>query len=318
VSNKLGVWNAQNLPSGRVTGQSKALREAIKAPDGHVLIGADSSQIECRVIDYMAGDTMALQDFVNGVCPYSSLAVSLFNEGTPEQVKRDAKKGIEPWAGRRQISKSARLSLQFGSGANGFMNYCAVNGAKITLEEAEFYKSGFRRSKPALVNLWKQCGVVLERLHVGMTGSFGGVTGDLFYFDGTRKVLGQHIPAVRLPDGCWLNLPQLQQIEGNYGPTFMFIEMQGRKKEFVYMHGAKLAQQLTQATAFAAMKWYAGQIDYPIVLNSHDEHVVSVPIAHKESAVAHLTQVMSTSPPWAPTLPLACEVHVGGSYGELK
>jgi hypothetical protein len=146
-THRLGSADAlglQNLPSGRIKGQSKAMRESIEAPDGHELIGCDASQIEVRTIDYIAGDIQGVEDHRNGVCPYSSVAVQLYGEGTPDQIKRDAKKGIEPWASRRQVSKSARLSLQFGSGAEGFRLYCKTSGVTITAEEAEFYKSGFR------------------------------------------------------------------------------------------------------------------------------------------------------------------------------
>lgn len=308
----------QNLPSGRVKGQSKALRTAIQAPDGYELISADSSQIEVRVIDYMANDVQGIHEHTTGVCPYSSLAVRLYNEGEPAQIKRDAKKGVEPWASRRQMSKSARLSLQFGSGAEGFRLYCKTSGVTITPEEAEFYKSGFRKSKPALVQFWALCGKVLGAMLRGESGHFGGPDGKLFFYDGARTVIGQHIPGIRLPDGVWVSYPHLEQVEGKYGLTYRSAEKQGRKTEYVYLHGAKVAQQLTQAMAFGVMRHYATVIDYKIVLNSHDEHVLCVPIAQADAAAAELESLMKTAPPWAPGLPLDCEVHRGFNYGELK
>lgn len=318
VSGKMGVWNAQNLPSGRLQGQSKALREAIEVPDGYMLVGADSSQIEVRVIDYIAGDMKALDEHRTGVCPYSSLAVSLYGEGEAAQIKRDAKKGVEPWASRRQMSKSARLSLQFGSGAEGFRKYCKASGVTITTADAEFYKNGFRRSKPVLANFWKLCDRVLGAMQRGESGHFGGPDGKLFFYDGARTVLGEPIPGIRLPDGCWVSYPKLHTTEGKYGPSFVTVEMLGRKREVLHLYGAKVAQQLTQATAFSAMKWYATQTDRKIVMNSHDEHVLCVPASEADTTAAELEALMKAAPPWAPGLPLDCEVHMGRNYGELK
>ncbi len=98
----------------------------------------------------------------------------------------------------------------------------------------------------------------------------------------------------------------------------MTTEMTGRKADYLYWHGAKVAQNLTQAVAFSILKYYATVIDYKIVLNSHDEHVLCVPIAQADAASAELESLMKTAPPWAPGLPLDCEVHRGFNYGELK
>lgn len=313
-----GKVNMQNLPSGRIKGQSKALRESVEAPEGYLLVSADSSQIEVRTIDYMAGDSYGIEEHRRGVCPYSSLAVQLYGEGTPDQIKRDAKAGMEPWAQRRQMSKSARLSLQFGSGAEGFRLYCKANGVTITTEDAEFYKTGFRRSKRTLVNFWDQCGRVLQAMHRGESGYFGGLDGRLFFFDGARHVMGEHIPGILLPDGVWTSYPQLRLVEGRYGPTFVTTEMVGRKPNTLYWHGAKVAQNLTQALAFAVMKYYATKITERIVLNSHDEHVLCVKAEDAPRVAGELEALMKTAPPWVPGLPLDCEVHVGPNYGVLK
>jgi hypothetical protein len=311
--------NLQNLPSGRIKGQSKALRESIEAPEGHVLVGCDSSQIEVRTIDYIANNVQSLENFRRGVCPYSSVAVQLFNEGEPEQIKRDAKKGIEPWAMRRQIAKSARLALQFGQGGAGYQAYAKTQaGLTLTLEEAEHYKKAFRNANPAIVNMWRLGDKVLGAMLSGQSGQFGGPDGKLFFYDGARTVMGEPIPGVRLPDGVWVSYPKLELVEGKFGPSYRFCEMQGRKREYVYVHGSKFIQQLTQAMAFGAMKYYATVIDYKIVLNSHDEHVLCVPIAQADAAAAELESLMKTAPPWAPGLPLDCEVHRGFNYGELK
>lgn len=319
-----GSINLQNLPSGRIQGQSKALRTSIEpALDGYVLVGSDSSQIEVRTIDTIANDTVAMDNHRKGVCPYSVVAVQLFNEGTPEQIKADAKKGIEPWAMRRQIAKSARLALQFGQGGPGYSAYAFTSaGLRISVEDATVYAKTYRANNPSITKLWRDCGKVLEALVRGERGYFGGPSGHMFYYDGSRTVLGVPLPGIRLPDGMWLSYHDIRVEEGKYGKGYVFTEYKGRKRENHWLHGAKLAQQLTQATAFAVMKWYAVQIDthtnWRLVLNSHDEHVLCVPEHEAPAAKAYLEQLMTTVPDWAEGMPVACEAHIGRNYGELK
>ena len=108
------TYNVQNLPSGRQAGQNKALRTAIIAPPGYTLVGYDSAQGEIRCVDYIAAAHQSLQNFRDGICPYSSLAARMFGEGEAEQIKRDAKNGVAPWPLRRQIAKSARIGCLAG------------------------------------------------------------------------------------------------------------------------------------------------------------------------------------------------------------
>ncbi len=115
-----------------------------------------------------------------------------------------------------------------------------------------------------------------------------------------------------------MSYPELEAVEGKFGPTYRFVEMQGRKRNVIYIYGGKLIQNLTQFFAFSVMKWYAAQLEHKIVLNSHDEHVLCVPEAQTHVAAAELGALMKTAPPWAPGLPLDCEVKIGKNYGELK
>jgi hypothetical protein len=188
----------------------------------------------------------------------------------------------------------------------------------MDVAEAKTYIDGYRRSNAAVVQSWKLGERVLAALVRGEQGSFGGPDGKMFFYDGQRTVLGQHIPGVRGPEGCWMSYPELEAVEGKFGPTYRFVEMQGRKRDVIYIYGGKLIQNLTQFFAFSVMKWYAAQLEYKIVLNSHDEHVLCVPIAQADAASAELESLMKTAPPWAPGLPLDCEVHRGFNYGELK
>lgn len=92
-----GGLNVQNLSSGRKAGQSNALKRSITAFDGHVCVAADSSQVECRVLPYIANDQPYLQVFLDGKDPYSVLASQIYG-GDPDEIKRLAKAGVEPYS----------------------------------------------------------------------------------------------------------------------------------------------------------------------------------------------------------------------------
>ncbi|MEY4910067.1 MAG: hypothetical protein RL260_3785 [Pseudomonadota bacterium] len=69
--------------------------------------------------------------------------------------------------------------------------------------------------------------------------------------------------------------------------------------------------------AFGSMKYQAGLLDYPLVLNEHDAHYVTSSIVDAPHALANLGWAMEQTPPWAPGLPLACEKGQSASLGKL-
>lgn len=324
--------NVANLPSGRKAGQTNALKRAIiPRQPGHVLIGVDSAQIEVRILDYLAGDTKGLDEFRHGVCPYSSMALSVWpTEGVDaDAVKRLAKAGDELWAPRRQIGKTIVLGAGFGSGGLGFKTFAETTaGLKMTLEEATEYINKYRASKPKIPAFWRRCGRVLQALVDGQRGEFGGLDGKLFQFDGARRVLGVSMPGIRLPNGLWLSYPGLaihheerinQEGEPEMRKVFTFKTKKGRAVETVYTHSAVIAENCTQATAFAVMKWQARApviAENGLALNTHDEHVIAVPAEQAEAARDAMVAAMRTAPPWMPDLPLGTDDGIGASYGE--
>ncbi len=66
------------------------------------------------------------------------------------------------------------------------------------------------------------------------------------------------------------------------------------------------------------MKWQAVKIGqrYPVKLNTHDEHAITVIDRHIESATQWMTECMSSVPKWLAGLPVACEVSAAPRYGD--
>lgn len=468
--------NLQNMTSGRKAGQSDALKRSIIPLDpGEVFVGADSSQVEVRTLDYAADDWSGLEDFRKGVCPYSRLAAKMWpTEGIDAaEVKRLAKLEDELWAKRRQIAKAvvlacfdasttvltdrgavrivdvqptdklwdgqawvtcggvaargARMTVEFagtrvspdhlvltdggwvevqdaveldvvdfgerhlphplrgqrgsghghpaldtergtvrqaedaeglqlrpvfdlvncgprnrftvigadgqvfiahncgfGQGGAGFKVYAETQANLVfTDDEALGYVKQYREAKPRVVQFWRQCDRVLQALINGQRGEFGGPDGKLFHFDGARRVLGVHLPGIRLPNGTWLSYPNIRNTtvrelneetgEHEERKVVAYDNAKGRSVEQRFTWGGTLTENLVQALAFAVMKWQAGEevfLQHGLVLNCHDAHATIAPRAQAEQVKREVLAALSQCPPWAPGIPLGAEAAI--------
>ena len=74
--------NMQNLNRG------SALRKCLQAPDGHVLVVVDSSQIEARVLAWLAGQQDLLEQFAAGDDVYVRFASRIWPDTQIDELKR--------------------------------------------------------------------------------------------------------------------------------------------------------------------------------------------------------------------------------------
>lgn len=135
-----GGLNPQNMPRGGPH------RRALIAPPGHKLVVCDASQIEVRVLAWLAGDEETLDVFRRGADPYKAFAVDLYGLDGVDAVTKE----------QRQVAKSAVLGLGFGAGPGGFLTYCEQMGVPMDVQEAERVVQAYRRSKPAVTRYWQQ------------------------------------------------------------------------------------------------------------------------------------------------------------------
>jgi DNA polymerase len=70
--------NFQNLPARDK--KKKALKNAIIAPEGHKVINCDSSQIEARVLVWLAGQNDIVKWYEEGRDVYSEFASKVYNK----------------------------------------------------------------------------------------------------------------------------------------------------------------------------------------------------------------------------------------------
>ena len=155
----LDAVNFQNLPSRDK--RKKALKNAIVAPDGHLIINADSSQIEARVLAWLAGQDNVVSHFANGEDVYSTFASKIYGRTI---TKADP---IE-----RFVGKTCILGLGYGTGATKLQQTLALGGAVLTNEECKRIVDLYRSDNYRIPELWKECDLALQQM---MGGVFAGV-----------------------------------------------------------------------------------------------------------------------------------------------
>ncbi|MGE5321181.1 MAG: DNA polymerase I, partial [Hyphomicrobiaceae bacterium] len=98
--------NLQNIPARTVEG--RRIREAFIAPPGHMLVSADYSQIELRIMAHLSGDAGLLHAFANDLDIHSATAAEVF--GVPL---------AEVNAEQRRMAKVINFGLIYGMSAFG-------------------------------------------------------------------------------------------------------------------------------------------------------------------------------------------------------
>lgn len=98
--------NFQNLPSRDK--RKKTLKNAVVAPDGYVVINCDSSQIEARVLAWLAGQDNIVEQFANNEDVYSIFASIVF--------KRPISKAdpVERFVGKTCLAEGTLVLCQSG------------------------------------------------------------------------------------------------------------------------------------------------------------------------------------------------------------
>jgi DNA polymerase-1 len=144
ATGRLSSWdpNLQNIPMR--TPQGRAIRKAFVAAPGMVLVGADYSQIELRVMAHLSGDPALREAFLSGEDIHASTARRVFKlEGeVPPELRARAKVvnfGVMYGMGARSLAQQMGLEL---SEAKAFIEgyFAAYAGVRrfldTTVEEA--------------------------------------------------------------------------------------------------------------------------------------------------------------------------------------
>ena len=167
--------NLQNIP---IRGdEGRRIRAAFIAADGHLLVGADYSQIELRVLAHLSGDPVLVDAFRRGDDIHTRTAAEVFGvlPGTVSAEMRRAAKvinfGIIYGMGPQRLARELAIPVREAEGyiANYFDRYAGVRAyldATVAAARARGYVTtllGRRRAMPDLQSRDRQTAQAAER-----------------------------------------------------------------------------------------------------------------------------------------------------------
>ena len=286
--------NIQNLPSRGVNG--KKLKNSMLAPAGYMIIDCDSSQIEARVLAWLAGQDDLVLAFLNGEDVYIKMSSKIY--GIPEE---DVTKE------QRFVGKTTILGCGYGMGAVRFADQLQSFGTHMDVEEARRVVSIYRDANWKINHFWRACQNMLIEMSRGNSGSFGPNDIIKYGVDGRNGW-------VLLPSGLKMRYDDLQYEQGERGPEFKYRTRRG----YTRIYGGKVAENICQAIARCIIgdQMLAIAKKYKVALTVHDSVVCCVPETELSQAKQYIEDCMSTTSTWAEGLPITCESDTGKSYGE--
>jgi DNA polymerase len=326
--------NMQNLKRGSF------LRKAIMAPDGHQLVVGDLSQIEPRVLAWLADYADMLDIFRAGGDPYAAFGSQMFNiPGLTKESHPDL----------RQSAKSALLGCGYGLGwasfasqlLTGFLGAPPVRYSKdfakalgVNSEYAqEFVKWDGNDSKlfdiphtcsdkellthalaaKAIIDTYRRTAWPI----VSMWGLFNELIHKSLYLgkEYTHKCLTFRKGEIELPNGMKLLYPNLRLEQDTKGrPQWVYGERATK------LYAGKITNNVTQALARIVMTDGMLRVSkkYPIAGTVHDELIAVVPDDEVVDAKTWVLAQMTMEPKYMPGIPLAADGGAHRRYGLAK
>jgi DNA polymerase len=280
--------NLQNLPSRGQEGGK--LKRCIIAPRGHVIIDCDSSQIEARVLAWLAGQQNVLNMFATGQDVYRHMASAIYNVA-----------GEDVTDPQRFIGKTTVLGAGYGMGAAKFHDQLRNMGKDVDFDMCRYIIKQYRLVNHSISSWW----ALLNQVLVSMANQKE-VAVDAVDLLRVSPLTG----AIDLPNGLSLSYPELELANGG----FQYKTRNGVNK----IYGGKVAENICQAVARCIIGEQIIQIEkeYRVALTVHDAIACVVPESEAEEARAYIEQCMRTPPKWAKSLPLNCESGMAQTYGD--
>ena len=288
--------NFQNLPSRDK--KKKALKNAVIAPRGSLVINCDSSQIEARVLVWLAGQDDIVEWYRDGRDVYSEFASKVYGRTI---TKADP---VE-----RFVGKTCTLGLGYGTGWSKLQHTLKTQPPCAVLDDLECQRlvKVYREVNDKVIKLWEECDRALKDM-ANWSPSMKP------YYLGRHKCLEVSAAGIKLPNGLYIYYPNLRQEKIDGKTKFIYKSRRGD----ITIWGGSVVENVVQALARIIVGEQMLKINekYRPVLTVHDAIVNVVPKEEIDTAMKYITDIMSTPPTWAEGLPVACEAKYGESYGD--
>ena len=290
-----GKVNMQNLP------RTSKIKEAIKAPAGMLVCGADLSNIELRLGLWLAEQDDRVQMLAEGTDLYKDFAAAVFGVLYDDVTKP-----------QRQVGKVSNLSLIYGTGAAKLRDALRImGGITMALEQVKPIVQLYRNRNSRVVDAWGQGEQALDAIasdqHMPL------FRGGICQVEGTR--------GIRLPSGLYMQFPNLrkQYVDdkrtGTQKSAWVFDSKYGAET----IYGSKVFQGCTQAIARCIMADGLLRLQRyvaPVALTIHDSAYWLAPVEQAEASLQRGIEAITAPVPYCPGLPLAAEGAFGSTLAD--
>ncbi len=330
--------NMQNLKRGSF------LRKAIMAPEGHVIVVGDLSQIEPRVLAWLADYDALLDIFRAGGDPYAQFGSQMFSipgmTKDSHPVERQSAKSALLGAGyqlgwasfaaqlltgflgappKRYSREEAKQLGVVGADVQKFLSWdenlkkmeeiphtCTDLELAIHCLAAKAIIDKYRTASAPVVDFWELMGQLIEHsLYKGK--------------EYTHKCLTFRKGEIVLPSGMSVRYPDLRPDQDEKGRV-QWSYADGKDGKRSKLYAGKVTNNVVQGTARCVMTDGMLRIGkrYPVCGTVHDEALCIAPESEADEAKDYLLACMTVQPSYMPGIPLAADGGANRRYGLAK
>lgn len=268
--------NCQNMP--RKTNDPIGVRNFIKAPEGHLIVSCDYSQIELRVGAHYCQDKIMMDTYSSGGDIHAATTSVIFNIPYEQAVDKHA----ENYKERRTIAKNVNFGTFYGLFPRGLQKTLKFKaGVEKTVEECDEIIRNLKAGYPGLVTWQEETKAdALRRM-----------------YSETRLGRRRFLPNIRSDDWgkksfaerCSMNTP-----------------IQGTAADILKLSLGRILKGLPDRP------WLKP------ILQIHDELTFVIPEERLSEAVAFIKGCMEPKPFPEFDLPLVAEASAGPTFGQME
>lgn len=288
---------------------SQLIRTAFVATPGNVLIDADFSAIEARVISWLAGQEWRLEVFRTHGKIYEASASQMFHVPI-EKIKKG-----NPEYALRQRGKVAELALGYQGGVSAMRRMdTGHNLDDLSDDEVKGIVDRWRETNSMIRDLWN----IVDSAAVTVITNGGAQTIRSETTDAVITlaceldvITGTRYMTILLPSGRKLYYPSPEigvNRWGNPSVSYMGQNQTTKRWERVETYGGKLVENIVQAIARDCLAIAIENLEAQglhVVFHIHDEVVIDTPAwADNDTMLDTVTKIMTKPIPWAQMLPL--------------
>lgn len=288
---------------------SQLIRTAFVATPGNMLIDADFSAIEARVISWLAGQEWRLEVFRTHGKIYEASASQMFHVPI-EKIKKG-----NPEYALRQRGKVAELALGYQGGVSAMRRMdVGHNLDDLSDDEVKGIVDRWRETNSMIRDLWNIVdSAAITVITYGGAQTIRSETTDAIITLACELdvITGTRYMTILLPSGRKLYYPSPEigvNRWGNPSVSYMGQNQTTKRWERVETYGGKLVENIVQAIARDCLAIAIENLEAQglhVVFHIHDEVVIDTPAwADEDTMLETVTKIMTKPIPWAQALPL--------------